>query len=234
MVARRASAGEPQVSVVIPVLNDAQALSGLLSWLCRAGGKRLEIIVADGGSGDGSTEVAYAHGCRVVASRPGRGHQLAAGLTAAHAPWIWMLHADCEPSTEALRHLLSRPPGAPGWGRFSVSLAPGTALEVVARAMNWRSRLTGICTGDQGIFVHRALLQRLGGMPRQSLMEDIELTRRLKRCCRPDCRREPIATSPRRWQRCGAVRTVLSMWRLRLRYWLGADPEALAAEYYGR
>jgi rSAM/selenodomain-associated transferase 2 len=229
----QACAGSPLVSVVIPVLNDARPLSSLLSRLRGSSDDRLEIIVVDGGSTDDSAAVAESGGCLVVPSRTGRGHQLAEGIARAQAPWIWMLHADSEPAPQAVHHVLTRPADVPGWGRFSVSLAPGTGLEAVATAMNWRSRLSGICTGDQGIFVHRSLLDRAGGMPRQSLMEDIELSRRLMRWQRPDSRPECITSSPRRWRRRGIVRTVLSMWQFRLRYWLGADPERLAREYYG-
>jgi len=220
----------PRVSVVVPVLNDARALESLLPRM--AGSPRLEIIVADGGSVDRSAAVTRAHGCRLVSSRPGRGYQLAEGCAGARAPWIWMLHADSVPSPEAFNHLLGLSPEHPGWGRFSVSLAPGAPLEIVACSMNLRSRLTGICTGDQGIFVHRELLDAVGGVPRQSLMEDIELSRRLKARQRPSCRGERIASSPRRWRAQGTLRTVLSMWLFRLRYWLGTDAERLAREYY--
>lgn len=232
ILSRCPQAAEPRVSVVIPVLNDAAALADLLERLEPLLDHRAERIVVDGGSSDDSVSVAQAAGCRVLAAPPGRGRQLAEGITAARAPWIWMLHADSHPSPQAAAHLLTRP-DQPAWGRFSVSLDPGTPLELVAHAMNVRSRLTGICTGDQGIFVQRTLLERAGGMPRQSLMEDIELSSRLRRRQRPDCRRERIGTSPRRWRRRGVARTILSMWRFRLRYWLGANPEQLAREYYG-
>jgi rSAM/selenodomain-associated transferase 2 len=222
--------GPTSVSVVIPVLDDAEALGRLLAGM--RSHPSLEVVVVDAGSRDGTVAVAEGAGCRVLQCRPGRGHQLAAGIEATSAPWIWMLHADSTPSAQAIRHLLALAAQPPGWGRFAVSLDPGTALEVVAHAMNLRSRLTGICTGDQGIFVHRELLADIGGMPRQSLMEDIELCRRLRRVASPDCRPERIGTSPRRWRRHGALTTILSMWRFRLRYWLGADPERLAREYY--
>lgn len=223
----------PRVSVVVPVLNDAAPLSRLLTRFCSEAREHLEIIVVDGGSEDESAAVAEAAGCRMVSSRRGRGHQMAEGVSRARALWIWMLHADCEPSSEAVFHLIHRPAGEPAWGRFRVSLEPGAPLEVVAWFMNARSRLTGVCTGDQGIFVHRSLLERAGGVPRQSLMEDIELSSRLRRLCAPEHRPEIVGTSPRRWQRCGAIRTILSMWHFRLRYWLGADAERLAREYYG-
>ena len=118
------------------------------------------------------------------------------------------------------------------WGRFAVRIEGGAVLAIVAWMMNRRSCLTGICTGDQGIFVHRELLHAVGGMPTQPLMEDIELSRRLKRKVRPLCRTERVGTSARRWRAHGVLRTVLSMWWFRLRYWQGADAEQLAREYY--
>ena len=123
----------------------------------------------------------------------------------------------------------------PVGARFDICFDASTArLNLLAAMMNGRSRLTGICTGDQGIFVHRRLLSRIGGVPEQPLMEDIELSRKLGRLCRPVCRTETLQTSARRWQQAGWWTTVLRMWWFRLRYWLGASPEQLAMEYYGR
>ncbi|HEX7035345.1 MAG TPA: TIGR04283 family arsenosugar biosynthesis glycosyltransferase [Pseudomonadales bacterium] len=230
----------PRVSVVIPVLNDAAALAALLVRLSARlpdndseahGPSALEVIVVDGGSLDESAQVASAYGAEVVRAAPGRGGQLADGIDRARGDWLWLLHADSEPSAEALAHLLGRS-GTPAWGRFSVSLEDSFPMKTIAYMMNLRSRLTAICTGDQGIFVHRTLLDAIGGMPRQPLMEDIELSRRLKRLQPPDCRPERIGTSPRRWRRDGILRTVLAMWAFRLRYWLGADAVRLAREYY--
>jgi hypothetical protein len=104
-------------------------------------------------------------------------------------------------------------------------------LPLVAALMNLRSRLTGIATGDQAIFVSRAAFRAVGGFPALPLMEDLALSRRLRRLARPACLAAQVATSGRRWERHGVWRTIFLMWRLRLRYWLGADPERLALEY---
>ena len=257
-----------RISVVVPVLNDAAALAGLLGDLAGSG---LEIVVADGGSRDGSPALAARQGARVVSCKPGRGRQLDEGARAAGGDWLWFLHADSRVSAAALAEIAGLPGQPPGWGRFDVQLdgsgpnsairmhgadagragqatAPGAMfgkagngcgrlakmlLRMVAALMNRRSALTGICTGDQGIFVHRALLDAVAGMPRQPLMEDIELSRRLRRLARPQRLRGPLRASARRWLSRGPVRTILSMWAFRLRYWLGASPERLAREYYG-
>lgn len=220
------------LSIIIPVRNDAPALRRLLDSLCPQLDPAIEVIVVDGASSDGSPEVARRSSCRLVASPPGRGRQLNAGCRLARGEWLWLLHADTLIPPAALAFF--RQPRGPGWGRFDVNFTPsGWGLRQVARSMNWRSRVTGICTGDQGIFLHRRLLAAIHGVPEQALMEDVELSRRLKRLGRPLCPRIGVSTSPRRWQRDGLVRTVLAMWGFRLRYWWGADPEALAHAYYG-
>lgn len=224
-----------RISVVVPVLNDAAALAALLGDLAGSG---LEIVVADGGSQDGSSALAARQGARLVSCKPGRGRQLDEGAKAAGGDWLWFLHADSRVSTAALAEIAGLPGQPPGWGRFDVQLDGSgrlakMLLRAVATLMNRRSALTGICTGDQGIFVHRALLDAVAGMPRQPLMEDIELSRRLRRLARPRRLRGPLRPSARRWLSRGPVRTILSMWALRLRYWLGASPERLAREYYG-
>ncbi len=224
---------EPWVSIVIPVLNDGAALGRLLAELQPVQGLDVEIIVVDGGSVDDAQGIAREAGCTVVMCPPGRGGQLAEGVAQARGLWIWLLHADSRNVLDALRSLLDRSQ-RPGWGRFRIAFADGPPLlRLVAAMMNLRSRLSGICTGDQGIFAHRDLLRACGGIPRQSLMEDIELSRRLKRLAAPHCRREVLTTSARRWRSRGLIRTIVDMWYLRLRYWLGADPEVLAREYYG-
>lgn len=223
----------PAVSIVVPVLNDAESLARLLRELSPTlRDDRIEMIVADGGSTDGGPAWAAKLGARVVRCPAGRGQQLCSGVEEARGAWIWLLHADSAGVSDALHWLLCLDT-APAWGRFNIRLTPGSpALRLVAAMMNLRSRFTGICTGDQGIFVHRRLLEVCGGIPPQPLMEDIELSRRLKAVSRPLCAGPALQSSSRRWHTQGIARTVLSMWRFRLRYWLGADPEMLAREYY--
>jgi rSAM/selenodomain-associated transferase 2 len=222
---------DPHLSILIPVLNDADALQRLLACLVPVLNGRVEILVVDGGSHDASREVARRNRCALVEGARGRGVQLALGAARARGRWLWMLHADSLPDAGCVAYLCTLD-DCPGWGRFAVRIDGGAILAVIAWMMNRRSCVTGICTGDQGIFVHRELLRSVGGMPTQPLMEDIELSRRLKRCSRPRCRRERVATSARRWLAHGVARTIVSMWWYRFRYWYGADAEQLAREYY--
>ncbi len=216
------------VSLVVPVLDDADALRSLLGAL---GDAFFEVIVVDGGSADASVAVAEQLGATVVSGSANRGLQLDLGVRAAKGEWIWMLHADAAPSAANMEEI--RGLSAPGWGRFDIRLGADWGLRMVAALMNWRSAWSGICTGDQGIFVHRHLLWAIGGVPRQPLMEDIELSKRLRRLARPLRMNTVLDASPRRWRRRGLVRTILGMWRLRLHYALGGAPQALYARYYG-
>ncbi len=219
------------VSVVVPVLNDAPALRTLLGAL---DGADLEVIVVDGGSRDGSAELAEQAGARVMQSAASRGLQLDIGHRAAAGDWIWMLHADAAPSPANLAEAVGWPSMVPGWGCFGVHLDGGAPLRLVAWLMNRRSALTGICTGDQGLFAHRQLLDAIGGVPRQPLMEDIELSKRLRRLAPPSRAATRLSASGRRWQSHGAAQTIATMWWLRARYALGASADDLYRRYYGR
>ncbi|MCY3793602.1 MAG: TIGR04283 family arsenosugar biosynthesis glycosyltransferase [Gammaproteobacteria bacterium] len=219
------------VSVVVPVLNDAPALRTLLGAL---DGADLEVIVVDGGSRDGSAEVAERTGARVIQSAASRGLQLDIGHRAAAGDWVWMLHADAAPSPANLAEAASWPSKPPGWGCFGVRLDGAAPLKLVAWLMNRRSALTGICTGDQGLFAHRQLLDAIGGVPRQPLMEDVELSKRLRRLAPPSRAATQLSASGRRWQRHGAAQTIAIMWWLRARYALGASADDLYRRYYGR
>jgi len=218
------------LSVVVPVLDDAEPLEKLLNSL-RESPVAMHIIVVDGGSRDDSVAIADHFGCQVLQAPSGRGSQLDEGCRVARGNWIWMLHADCQISEQVMIYLNSLQ--GVNWGRFDVRFdGGGSGLQLVAGLMNWRSRISGICTGDQGIFAHRALLDRIGGVPRQPLMEDVELCSRLKRISRPLTPRLQLVTSPRRWEERGLVQTILGMWWIRLRYWWGVSADRLAREYY--
>lgn len=237
-----------RLSVVVPVWQDDEALAALLAALQRQLTphplllQQVEVIVVQADDAPRSTpaELSSPHislesglsVTRLLAPR-GRGQQLDAGVRRARGEWLWLLHVDSEVPLAAFEYLCS--PLPPGWGRFEVQLGQETtAAKLIAASMNLRSRLSGICTGDQGMFVHRRLLDRVGGVPRQPLMEDIELSRRLGRLCRPLCPPIVLVTSARRWVRDGVVRTILMMWIFRLRYWAGASPDVLARDYYRR
>jgi rSAM/selenodomain-associated transferase 2 len=219
--------------VVIPALDEAAALPSLLAQLEGARERGAEVLVVDGGSRDGTPGIARAGGARVIEAPRGRASQLRAGADAARGEVLWFLHADSDIDPLSDQHLLwALDDSCRLWGRFSVRLSGRhPLLRIVERAMNLRSRLSGIATGDQGIFVCREALHRIGGVPDLPLMEDIELSKRLKRLCPPLCLWKRVTTSSRRWERAGVLRTILLMWRLRLAYFLGADPARLALRY---
>ena len=222
----------PRIGIVIPALNEGQSLPLLLADLAPLGAS-VEIIVSDGGSTDDTARIAEACGARVVHSLRGRALQLRAGAALCSAPVLVFLHADSRLPAETLRRLTALRP-ADGWGFFRPQLAGRSrCLPLVSWCMAWRSRLSGIATGDQGLYLSRALHDRIGGFPEQPLMEDIEICARLRRVAAPQALAERVVSSGRRWDRDGAVRTILLMWWLRLRYRFGADPAVLHRAYYG-
>jgi rSAM/selenodomain-associated transferase 2 len=221
------------LSIIVPVLNERLTIAAALECLAPLRARGAEIIIVDGDSTDASAEAASAYADRVIAAPRGRGAQMNAGARAARGDVLLFLHADTRlpPQADTLIHDgLAR--GDRCWGRFDVAIeGRSPLLPVVAALMNLRSRLTGIATGDQAIFVRRETFAAAGGFPDIALMEDIALSRRLKRISRPLCLSARVVTSGRRWDERGAVRTMLMMWRLRLAYFLGADPGALARRY---
>jgi rSAM/selenodomain-associated transferase 2 len=226
----------PALSIVIPVLNEAEGIAAALAALAPYRANGAEAIVVDGGSSDGTPEAARALADVVIAAPRGRATQMNAGAAVARRDVLVFLHADTRLPPDADRLVcdgLDRTSRA--WGRFDILIEGRSALlGAVAFAMNLRSRLTGIATGDQAMFVTRDAFARVGGFADIALMEDIDLSRRLKRVSPPLCLRERVTTSGRRWERHGVLRTVLLMWRLRLAYFFGARPEDLARRYAGR
>ena len=223
----------PSLSIIVPVLDEAAIITGALQGLAPFRQRGAEVIVVDGRSRDGTPDLARPHADRVIAAERGRGAQMNAGARAARGEVLLFLHADTKLPSEADRLVLEALTGADAWGRFDVHIEGRSALlGLVAALMNWRSRLTGIATGDQAMFVSRKIFAEVGGFPEIPLMEDIALSQRLKRIARPLCLTGRVVTSGRRWERDGVVRTMLTMWRLRLAFFLGADPAALAKRYH--
>jgi rSAM/selenodomain-associated transferase 2 len=225
-----------KLSVVMPVLNEAAAIAATLAALAPLRAAGHEVIVADGGSSDNSAALAAAAADRVVAAPRGRARQMNAGAAAACGEALLFLHADTRLPAGAAELVAAALSGGAHWGRFDVVIdGRGPMFRVIATLMNLRSRLGGIATGDQAIFVRTSLFEQLGGYADQPLMEDIELCRRLKAlpaAGRPACLRARVVTSGRRWQQHGIWRTIVLMWQLRWRYWRGDSPESLAGRYH--
>ena len=219
------------LAIIVPALDEAATIVAVLTRLASLRQAGAQVILADGGSTDQTVALAQPLVDLVVHAPRGRALQMNAGAVRANGAALLFLHADTvlpeqadQIIAAALRERL--------WGRFDITLT-GThrMLPVIAAMMNWRSRLSGIATGDQAIFVRRDVFERLGGYAPIALMEDIELSRRLKKIAPPACLRERVISSGRRWEKHGVWRTIVLMWRLRLAYFCGADPRALAVAY---
>jgi rSAM/selenodomain-associated transferase 2 len=226
-------ARQPSLSIIVPVLDEASVIADSLRDLAALRERGAEIIVVDGGSRDATRSLALPFADRVAESPRGRALQMNAGARLARGATLVFLHADTKlppGALDAIESGLERTGCA--WGRFDVEISGRAAiLPLVAFMMNARSRATGIATGDQAMFVRREAFEAAGGFPAIPLMEDVALSKILKRRSPPLCLRERVVTSGRRWERRGTFRTILLMWRLRLAYALGADPRRLARRY---
>jgi len=222
-----------RLSIIIPTLNEAEGIVATLESLGELRRRGHEVIVVDGGSGDGTAVLARDLADRVLAASAGRAGQMNAGARAARGDVFLFLHADSWLPVEAER-LVLQGLAASGlaWGRFDVRIAGAhPLLRLVEALMNLRSRMTHICTGDQAIFVRREAFDAIGGFPCQELMEDIAISARLRRVSAPLCLRQRCLTSARRWESQGVLRTIVLMWWLRMQYALGATPARLARGY---
>lgn len=221
-----------RLSIVVPVLNEAPRIVTLLESLAPLLSQECELIVVDGGSDDQTLQLAAplcSHALRVAR---GRASQMNAGAAVAQGEALLFLHADTRLPDDAPVLIREALAADHAWGRFDVTIeGRSRMLPIIAGLMNLRSRASGIATGDQAIFVRTAVFKQVGGFAAQPLMEDIELSRRLKRLTPPACLRAKVRTSGRRWEQHGVWRTILLMWRLRLQYWLGTPPETLARSY---
>ena len=221
------------LSIIIPALDEAQAIGATLEALVPLRARGAEVIVVDGGSGDATRSIAAGRADRVLDAPRGRAVQMNAGARASAGDVLLFVHADTILPPEADAAIARALSGERHqWGRFDVAIAGrDPLLVVVAWFMNQRSRLTGIASGDQAIFVRSLTFGAAGGFPEIALMEDIALCKALKRLSPPACLRERALTSGRRWEARGTLATIFLMWRLRLAYALGADPGGLAQRY---
>ncbi|MBK6973385.1 MAG: TIGR04283 family arsenosugar biosynthesis glycosyltransferase [Sterolibacteriaceae bacterium] len=220
-----------RLSIIIPALNEADNIVATLLALAPLAARGAQRIVVDGGSTDDTVQRARAHAERVIVTARGRASQMNGGAAAAGGDALLFLHADTRLPANADR-LISDALASHQWGRFDIRIdEPGAWPALVAWFMNWRSRLSGIATGDQAMFMRRNAFERLGGFAAIPLMEDIEMSRRLKALGPPACLEAAVVTSGRRWVRHGPLRTIWLMWRLRAAYFFGADPARLASRY---
>ncbi|MGZ5098633.1 MAG: TIGR04283 family arsenosugar biosynthesis glycosyltransferase [Usitatibacter sp.] len=222
----------PPLSIIVPVLDEASSIEATLAAVQPWRARGIEVVVVDGGSRDATRDLARPLADRVIDAPRGRASQMNAGARAAAGGVLLFVHADTILPGAAADLVQRMDASGREWGRFDVAIAGADPLlRFVARLMNARSRLTGIATGDQAMFVRRAAFEAVGGFPEIPLMEDVALSKKLRRRSAPLCLREWVLTSGRRWERHGALRTILLMWRLRLAYALGADPHRLARRY---
>ena len=226
-----------RLSIIIPALNEAAHIESTLRPLQAMRGRGVEVIVVDGGSTDGTRALAMPLADKVIEAERGRSRQMNAGAVVATGAALLFLHADSrlpEDGDDAISRALATPDRQ--WGRFDVAIdGAHFMLPVIAWFMNHRSRLTGIATGDQGIFVSRTAFEQVGRFPDQVLMEDVEFCRRMRKFCAPACLGQAkIITAGRRWEKHGVWRTIWLMWRLRFNYYCGASPESIHRAYYGK
>ena len=224
------------VSFIIPVLNEAATIQATLNCLQTARQQGHEVILVDGGSSDKTIELAKTLVDQLIDSPTGRAVQMNAGAAASRGNILCFLHGDTlAPQNIATLIVMALAAESQYWGRFNIRLSGRSKIfRVIETFINWRSRLTGIATGDQGIFVRKSYFECIDGFPDIALMEDIQFSSNAKSQSPPVCLRETLITSSRRWERNGIFRTILLMWWLRLAYFFGANAEQLANQYHSK
>ena len=233
------------VSIIIPVLNEADNLPLLFDNINRLNPKPQQVILVDGGSNDDSIDIIQSFINKLIPdidwqmteSKAGRALQMNTGAALATGEVLLFLHADTQLPLHAIDSVSEAMKRAE-WGRFDVQIASRQlTLRLVSHMINWRSRLSGIATGDQAIFISQSLFEQIGNYPNQALMEDVELCKQLKGkqlkgIAKPACLKSKVITSARRWQQHGTWRTIILMWHLRFDYWRGVSADNIKARYY--
>ncbi len=224
-----------KLSIIVPCLNEAQQIEASLLTLQALRQRGHEIIVCDAGSTDNTQQLASPLCDIFILADKGRALQMNAGAAQATGDVLCFLHADTHSPLNLDTHIFQALQQTQRvWGRFNIRLSGRHfAFRLIERLINLRSRISGVASGDQGIFIYRSVFNRLGGYKAIALMEDIELSKRLRGISKPACiKQPPLLTSSRRWEEHGITRTVLLMWKLRLKYFLGSNPQQLASEYH--
>lgn len=220
------------LSIIVPTLNEAQNLQQTLQPLQPLRGSELEIIVADGGSDDGTLELAQNWADQIIRAPKGRAAQMNTGAKLANGSTLLFLHADAHLSAatlQAVRHKTDRAT----WGRFDVELrSERFVFRIIEKMMNLRSCVTNVATGDQAMFVNTEVFRQLGGFPEIALMEDVALSKKLRAISRPLCVCQPVSVSVRYWEKNGVLTSVMRMWYIRAAYLLGVSPDTLKNLYY--
>ena len=220
-----------KLSIILPVLNEEASLPGVLYRLQSLRQHGHEIIVVDGGSRDNSLMLAQQAADEVIVSKPGRAVQMNSGAELASGDLLLFLHADTT-LPEDVELMFSEIDVDTFWGRFDVRLSGDRLIfRVIEAMMNFRSRITSVVTGDQAIFVSRSLFEKVGGFPEIALMEDIAISKQLRKIVKPVCVANKVVTSSRRWEQSGVFRTILLMWKLRLYYFFGMSPQKISRMY---
>lgn len=222
------------LSVIVPVLNEREVLSQLVTTLDELDAE--QVIVVDGGSDDGTCQWLEEHwksdSKLLIRSKPGRARQMNAGAELATQDMLLFLHADSRLPSGAKQEICSGGASRIHWGRFDIEFdTQQLVMRVIANFINWRSRLSRVSTGDQGLFVHQSLFKGVGGFDPIPLMEDVVISAKLRKLIWPHCSHLKVVTSARRWQQEGVTKTVLKMWWLRLAFYFGVAPDDLAAKY---
>jgi len=219
------------VSIIIPVLNEENSIKELLQQLQAYRQQGHEVIVVDGGSHDNTRSVADLLSDKVISSEAGRALQMNNGATQSRHEILWFLHADTLISGNAIEQI-QQALNKSDWGRFNVKLSGSHILfRIIETMMNVRSCVSGIATGDQGIFVKRKIFRQVNEYSNIPLMEDVDLSKKLKKLSKPVCLKYTLITSSRRWEKNGISSTIFLMWKLRFLYWVGVSPEHLARQY---
>jgi len=219
------------VSIIIPVLNEENSIKVLLQQLqvCRQQGH--EVIVVDGGSNDNTRSVAESLSDKVISCEAGRATQMNNGVAQSRHEILWFLHADTiipKNAIEQIQQALNKS----DWGRFNVKLSGShISFRLIETMINVRSCVSSIATGDQGVFVKRKIFRQVNGYSNIPLMEDVDISKKLKKLSKPVCLKCILITSSRRWEKNGISSTILLMWKLRFLYWLGVSPKYLVRQY---